>query len=252
VRITARRSTLALAKTEDTARRVRALKSPQVRLFSEAGLSDAELAGLNRLPIAQSGPMRFISIGRLLHWKGFELGLRAFAKLGQTHPDATYCVVGDGPERRRLEQISQRLGLSGRVEFCGKLLRADVLGKLSDCDVLVHPSLHDSGGWVCLEAMAAGRPVICLDHGGPSTQVTRETGFKISARSPGQCIEDIASAMRLLASDRLLAAKMGLAGRKHVNQQFAWSQKAPAIVNLYESCSTQRQPSDWSATHVGV
>src|SRR2546430_4418443 len=46
-----------------------------------------------------------------------------------------------------------------------------------------HPSLHDSGGWVCLEAMAAGRPVICLDLGGPGYQVTEESGIKIDRKS---------------------------------------------------------------------
>jgi glycosyltransferase involved in cell wall biosynthesis len=165
--------------------------------------------------------------------------------------DASYCVIGDGPERRNLERIAERLGISNYVEFCGKLPRADVLRKLSDCDVLVHPSLHDSGGWVCLEAMAAGRPVICLDHGGPATQVTNDTGFKIAPRSPGECIDSIAGAMKLLASDRRLTAKMGLAGRNHVNQRFAWSKRALEIVDVYETCA-QGAPSNLSATHVGV
>ena len=50
--------------------------------------------------------------------------------------------------------------------------------------MLIHPSLHDSGGWVCLEAMAAGRPVICLDLGGPGLQVTEKTGIKVKASTP--------------------------------------------------------------------
>ena len=65
--------------------------------------------------------------------------------------------------------------------------------------MLVHPSLHDSGGWVCLEAMAAGKPVICLDLGGPGEQVTRETGFKIPALDPDQAVKDMARAMAVLA-----------------------------------------------------
>jgi len=65
----------------------------------------------------------------------------------------------------------------------------------------MHPSLHDSGGWVTLEAMAAGRPVICLDLGGPALQVSEATGIKIPAISPPQVVADLASALKQLAGD---------------------------------------------------
>jgi glycosyltransferase involved in cell wall biosynthesis len=237
VRLTAKRSVLTLAKTEDTARRARALKCRDVRVFSEAGLPDSELEKLRAFPAADAGPIRFLSLGRLLHWKGFEIGLRAFAQIHNEVPEATFSIVGDGPERDRLEQVARNLAIVGKVEFCGKLSRADALEKLAECSVLVHPSLHDSGGWVCLEAMAAGRPVICLDLGGPGTQITEDVGFKIAAHSPQQCIDQIASVMRMLANDRRLVMRMGLAGRAHVSQKYAWQKKALAISTFYSACA---------------
>lgn len=235
VRITARRAALVLAKTEDTARRARALGSRNVRVFSEAGLPPSELAKLNSFPLPEGGPIRFLSLGRLLHWKGFELGLRAFAKIHQEFQEATFCIVGRGPEQGRLERIARALDISGKVQFCGVLPRTKALEKLSECTVLVHPSLHDSGGWVCLEAMAAGRPVICLDLGGPGTQVTDEVGFKIPAHSPEQCIEGIAQVMRLLANDPSLVRRMGAAARLYVNQQYAYERRALAVMQFYHS-----------------
>ena len=98
-----------------------------------------------------------------MHWKGFHLGLRAFACANL--PDAEYWILGDGAELNQLQILADNLGIAQRVKFWGKLSREETLNKLRDCHVLVHPSLHDSGGWVCLEAMAAGRPVICLDLG---------------------------------------------------------------------------------------
>lgn len=233
VRLTARRAALALAKTEDTAKRLRALKCRNVRVFSEAGLPQSELRRLNSFPLADDGPIRFLSLGRLLHWKGFEIGLRAFAKVHREVPGATFCIVGKGPERQRLERIAHTLGIAGKVQFCGALPREKALEKLSDCTVLVHPSLHDSGGWVCVEAMAAGRPVICLDLGGPGTQVTDEVGFKIPAHSPEQCIEAVAQAMRLVANDRRLVQRMGAAARRYVNQQYAYDVRALAVTEFY-------------------
>ena len=58
-----------------------------------------------------------------------------------------------------------------------------------------------SGGWTCLEAMAAGRPVVCLDLGGPATQVTEETGIKVPAPVPNQAVSGLAEAMTRLARD---------------------------------------------------
>ncbi len=88
-----------------------------------------------------AGPFRLISIGRLLHWKGFHLGLQAFARLAKQSPDSEYWIVNEGPEMERLKQLVQRLGISEKVVFWGRLPRlADVHDKLAQSDVLVHPS----------------------------------------------------------------------------------------------------------------
>jgi len=100
--------------------------------------------------------------------------------------------------------------------------------------VLVHPSLHDSGGWVCVETMAAGRPIICLDLGGPGLQVTDETGFKIPAITPEQVVNDLAEAMRRLACDSTLRESMAKAARQRVKDYFDWSNKGKRIQGIYE------------------
>jgi glycosyltransferase involved in cell wall biosynthesis len=232
VRITARRAVLALAKTGDTARRLRAMKCRKVQVFSEAGFSESDLAQLSGIPPADD-TFGFISVGRLFHWKGFEIGLLAFARIHEEIPRATFTIVGDGPVRQRLEKVARELAVQHKVTFLGKMDRAGTLRKLAESTVLVHPSLHDSGGWVCLEAMAAGRPVICLDLGGPATQVTNETGFKIPATSPQESIEEIARAMSLLAKNPSLVARMGAAGRSHVNKNYSLNQMIRSMANLY-------------------
>lgn len=121
---------------------------------------------------------------------------------------------------------------SGQV--LGDLPRDKTLSKLEECHVLVHPSLHDSGGWVCLEAMAAGRPVICLDIGGPATQVTGETGFKIPTHAPDQAVRDLAEAMSHLAHDSKLQMQMGEAGRRRVNEVYDWQIKGQLLNQRYE------------------
>jgi glycosyltransferase involved in cell wall biosynthesis len=149
-----------------------------------------------------------------------------------------YWIIGDGPERRRLERVAEALGVARSVTFLGSIPRWQVHEKLGDCDVLVHPSLHDAGGWVCLEAMAAGRPVVCLDLGGPALQVTEDTGIKVPAISPEQAVSDLADAFYKLASDPELRVRLSLGARKRVEEHFNWDTKGLFMAKLYASLST--------------
>jgi glycosyltransferase involved in cell wall biosynthesis len=231
VQLTARRSRLVLVKNEDTEHWVRRRGSSVVRICSESAMSESDLDRLSQSQPSNEGQLRFISIGKLLHWKGFHLGLRAFAEAALR--DAEYWIVGDGPERERWRQLARRLGINQRTIFWGHLPRAVVLAKLRASHVLVHPSLHDSGGWVCLEAMAAGKPVICLDLGGPATQVTPHTGYAIGARSPQQTIQDLAAAMTTLAGSPELRAQMEQAARERILGQYVWDRKGRSLDGHY-------------------
>lgn len=231
-RMTAQRSVLALATTEDTAKRVRAMGAKNVQVLSEAGLSKAEMAHLGECKMPGSDPIRFISMGRLLHWKGYHLAVRAFAVANL--PNAEYWLLGEGPERDRLESLAQELGIASQVKFWGKLPREESLGKLGESHVLIHPSLHDSGGWTCLEGMAAGRPIVCLDLGGPATQVTDETGIKVPGYRPKQAVQGLAEAIARLAGDPELRSRMGASGKKLVTEVYDWDVKGEFFAKLCE------------------
>jgi len=235
VRMNARRAVLVLSKTEDTKRCLESLGSRRVVVCSEVGLTANEIYSLNTSPAHEGAPFRLLSLGRLIHWKGFELGLNAFAQFHREFPASDYWIIGDGPERKRLETLARKLGVAGNVCFWGTMPRTQALEKLLECDVLVHPSLHDSGGWVCIEAMAAGRPVICLDLGGPAIQVTNETGIKVPAGSPVQVIRDLTKAMNQLAQDRVRRDLLGKGARKRVQECFSWDKKGEWIDRVYSS-----------------
>lgn len=232
-RLTVQRSAIAYATTEDTAQRLRKLGAKHVQRLSESGLSKLEIKQLSQCPPSTGAPVRFINIARLLHWKGIDLGLRAFAQANL--PDAEYWVLGEGPELARLQVLTLDLGIADRVKFFGLLPREEVLLKLGQCSALVHPSLHDSGGWVPLEAMASGRPIICLDLGGPSELVTPEIGFKVPAHNPEQVVSDLAKAMIKLAEDRDLCLKMGQAGQQKVKDHYSWKAKGKLFVTVYKN-----------------
>ena len=234
VRLTARRSAVALATTEETAARLHALQAPNISVHPAIALSRQEFRrfdDVGRINGASCTAVRFISIGRLIHWKGLHLGIRAFAQA--SIPGAEYWLVGDGSERPCLEALAQRLGVFGSVKFLGRLSRTDTLQRLGEADVLVHPSLHDSGGLACLEAMAGRHAVICLDLGGPAQLVTNEVGIKIPARTPEQVIADIADAMIRLAENPNIRRQMGSAGRSRVSRYYLWDLNGLSYCQIY-------------------
>ncbi|MGB3534301.1 MAG: glycosyltransferase family 4 protein [Microcoleaceae cyanobacterium] len=235
VRQTAKHSAIALATTSESAQRLKILGCQQIQVFAIVGLSDSDINKLAQLPTPPMQPFRFISMGRLLHWKGFHLGLQAFAKLNL--PQTEYWIVGSGPEESRLKVLAKELGIAEKVRFWGALSRPETLSKLGETHVLVHPSLHDSGGWVCLEAMAAKRPVLCLDLGGPGDIITSETGVKVTAHSPTQAVPDLAQAMQNLVEDRQLYNSLGESGQLRVKQVYNWTVKAEELNQFYQIIS---------------
>jgi glycosyltransferase involved in cell wall biosynthesis len=171
----------------------------------------------DRSPRSPSGPPRFLYAGRLLYWKGVHIAIRAFTEVAKRAPNARFTIVGDGPERSRLEEDVKQNNLLGNVDFIPRLPQDKLFELYRSHDLFLFPSLHDSGGFVVLEALSHGLPVICLDLGGPKDIVTTNSG--IIVRNNGQGTEKVASVMatevsNLLASpDKLASLSAGAMSR---------------------------------------
>jgi glycosyltransferase involved in cell wall biosynthesis len=234
VRAIARRASIAVSTTPETTARLRRLVRCPVVEIPAVALAPHEFQDNQKQGIQASvtQDVTFASAGRLLGWKGYHLAIRAFARAAL--PNARYVILGGGPEKRILESLAKDLGVRHRVEIVGEVPRPEVLKRLSNADIFMHPSLHDSGGWATLEAMAAGLPVICLDIGGPAVQVNSEVGRAIAPLNPEQAIEDLSKAMRELATDPDLRSRLGEAARQHVASEFTWESKVGKLTQLYE------------------
>lgn len=222
----------ALANTGETADRMRQLGADHIEIMNSAALADEEFERLSAASMKRKDRSGFLSIGRLLDWKGFHLGLEAFARSGLT--SEMYTIVGDGPFRSRLEELARSLGIADRVHFAGRLDRNEVFDLLSTTRALIHPSLHESGGFVVLEAMAAGSPVICIRTGGPGLFVTPETGFAIEPEGMEReqktdAIGGMSAAMVRLATDAGCALEMGRMAVRHVGANHIMTVKAERL-----------------------
>jgi glycosyltransferase involved in cell wall biosynthesis len=152
--------------------------------------------------------LRLLAVGRLVEKKGFDILLRALARVDA----ATLRIVGDGPERDRLIDLVMAEGLGGRVAFAGSCTHRELPAEYADADVVVVPSVVDSCGDrdglpnVVLEAMASGRPVIATAVGAIAAAVQDgATGLLVAEKSP----EALSEALNQLAANPELRRSMG-------------------------------------------
>jgi glycosyltransferase involved in cell wall biosynthesis len=222
LRDTARAATIAIGVTRESCEALERLGARRIEQMPQIALTDKDLAQFAALPDPPPGPLRAICIGRHVHWKGFYLAIRAFAEFAKKSREAELWIVNDGPFRRELEKIAAATGVGSRVKFFGTLPKySDVLEKLGQSHVLLHPALHEAFGNVCAEALAAGRPVGCLDIGGPASQITPETGFAAPVSSPAAAVSALAGFLARLDQDRALLARMSVAARVHARKNFS-------------------------------
>ena len=113
----------------------------------------------------------FLFVGRLGKEKNIELLLKSFQRINQKYPQTTFLIVGDGPERDRLKEVSEKLDISKDVIFTGLVSYEEVANYYLDCDIFFFASPTETQGIVILEAMAGGMPVITVDEAGAGLMV---------------------------------------------------------------------------------
>ena len=114
---------------------------------------------------AESRPLNVLGVGSLVPVKNWEKWLQTLALVAQTRPELHAELIGDGPERRKLERLCQSLGLSGQVHFAGNLPRQEVLNRMAEARVLLHTSDFESFGFVFPEAAQAGCRIVSTPVG---------------------------------------------------------------------------------------
>jgi glycosyltransferase involved in cell wall biosynthesis len=182
------------------------------------GLDEPPRAWGETLLELPEGPL-VAAVARLVPQKGLDVAVRALAGV-----DATLVVLGEGPERARLEALARVLGtrllLPGRV--------GDVAAVLRRADVLVHPARWEGFGLALLEAMLCGLPVVATSVSSiPEIVADGETGLLVPPDDP--------AALRA-ALERVLAdpAGLGEAGRRRARQEFSVERMARRTVDVYE------------------
>ncbi|QAU38490.1 glycosyltransferase family 1 protein [Bradyrhizobium guangdongense] len=179
-------------------------------------------------------PLTAVFVGRLVAYKGADIAIAAtsrFLRAGHLRLQ----IIGDGPERGRLEEQVRSSGLEDKVKFWGWLTQAELQEKLRTCDLLTFPSIREFGGGVVLESMALGVAPIVADYAGPSELVDEDTGIRVPFVDEATLIQGFERAIQRIVNEPQLLDRLGAAAREKVLTEFTWDAKAMKIVEVYRS-----------------
>lgn len=225
-----KKASLIIARTNETLNKIPNPYRFKTLKMIETGVDEMEMQSITR---SDKSGMQIVSVGRLIHWKGFDLAINAFAAASKENANMKLVIVGDGPERERLQGVCKKEAVNDKIIFAGHVNHDVAMKYMSESSVFLFPSLKEGGAWVLFEAMLLGLPIICLDIAGSAEIVNCDCGIKIKPITPQQTINDLADAILKLADNPDLRKKMGEAGRKRVEEVYIWDKKGEFIRESY-------------------
>lgn len=168
--------------------------------------------------------------GRLVHQKGVDLVLRAYAQARDSLAGRRLVIAGDGPERAALTRLADDLGLDGDVSFAGTVGRERLAELMCGADAFAFPSRQEAFGIALLEAMAAGTPAIAARVGGiPEFARDGENALLIAPEDA----DALAATLVRLTGDPELGARLAAGGRAQA-AQLSWSHIVPLYEEIYQ------------------
>jgi glycosyltransferase involved in cell wall biosynthesis len=178
---------------------------------------------------ADSPACQLLAVGNLIPSKGHDLLLRAIHRLLPSFADLQCHIVGEGPERARLESLARDLAISPRIHFLGRQSREAVAAAMRRCSVFVLPSRSEGLGCVYLEAMSCAKAVIaCRGQGIEEVIEHGKNGWLISPDSLDELVHGLST---LLSSD--VSSRLGLAARETIKTGLTLGHQAQRLLAVY-------------------
>jgi glycosyltransferase involved in cell wall biosynthesis len=212
--------------------RLRVIETKRIDLEYEVGFDTLEPP--HNRPAKPSGEMKMLYVGRIIRTKGLRDAIRAMAQVRDLE-HVTLDVAGAGEDMDACRAEAEQLGVASRINFLGRLPRADLEPLYASADLFLFPSFREPTGGVLFECMRHGLPAIVASNGGPGHIVTEECGVRVDPVPTERFATDIATAIRRLAMEPGLRQAMGHAARDRIADLGLWDRKLARIHAIYDA-----------------
>ncbi|MFH1883910.1 MAG: glycosyltransferase, partial [Planctomycetota bacterium] len=200
------------------------------------GVKTRKLAFTKRQP-ESDGEIVILSVGRLVEVKGIEYSIRAISQIVPKFPNIQYQIVGDGPLREQLRDLSEQLGISEHVKLLGARTTEQVANLYNNAHIFILSGIvgqdgaEEGQGLVLLEAQAAELPVIASRVGGiPESVVDGKSGFLVPERD----VDALSEKLIYLIEHPEIWPEMGRAGRAYVEANYDINKLNDRLVEIYQ------------------
>ena len=184
----------------------------------------------------QERKLRLLTVSRLAaseRYKGIDLVIRAMPALVRQFPNACYTIIGNGGDRARLASIARELRIEQHVEFLGHVSDEALKQAYQDCTIFVLPSAKEGFGFVFIEAMAFGKPVVAARAGAaPEVVWDGQTGLLAEHGDVAQLTQAIAT----LLQNPDLSRQIGQAGLEAVRTRFSYNAFKANLSDILAAC----------------
>lgn len=141
---------------------------------------------------------KFISVGYLTPAKGFDIVIKALAKIVDHHPNVELTIIGSGDQLKYLKDLCKFLSVQDKVYFLGHLSKNEIACQMKNHDAFILTTHVEAFGVVFIEALASGLPVIGTKSGGPQSIITEDIGYLVETDD----VNDTAKAMNQIIQEK--------------------------------------------------
>lgn len=232
-RMNLKKSKLVVTVTEESKQMIPKKYRDKVVIVQAIGVNDDFFYPEPRF--CKKSSCKILIAGRMLYWKGFEIGISAAVQALDSGCDFELTVLGDGSENHIKKQMNiAKKYLGDKIKFRRYVEYDNIKEFYDEFDILLNCSLRDSGCLVVMEAMSRGLPIICIDTGGPAINTTYENSIKISPSEFNNLKNDLSKAIVKLVNDPELRLKMGKSSYQHAKLMFKNDSKIKNFLQFYK------------------
>lgn len=201
-------------------------------MILETGISKEDILNFKKIVKTNFNKNEeFVINGRMVPFKLFPLALYSLERIISKYPNARLNIIGDGPEKDKLINLTKKLKIEKNVIFHGKVDRIKALEIMNNCQAVIVTSAREGGSWVLFEAMLLKKPIICFKTSGMEMMVDNNTGFLIDVVDFKEAIDLFAQKMECTLNNIEKVRELGENAYTKITNEFTWDSKVKTLMD---------------------
>ena len=229
IRKTMKTAKIILTATEETRQRIPQKYQKKTHIMPAIGIEQMP----EPIQKCKTEKIKIIMAGRLIYWKAFDIGIKAFLQIAEQYPEIELHILGEGNQKKKLQKFAGKY-LDNRVFFEKAVQHDEIYQFYSQFDLFVNTTLRDSGCMTMMEAMSVGVPCIAIATGGPGVLLDEFKESTVIGDNYEECVDKISKCIEELIADEQKRQQQSTLQRKSIQEKFVLKKKCEMILQLIE------------------